>query len=81
MQKPLHESTFHYLKPTATQSANMSAARHAADTYARSIETLVPDGADKTYILRKIREIAMWANAAITREADGTPRDGAQVGP
>jgi len=34
----------------------------------------VPDGPDRTYVIRKLRECGMWANVAITRNPDGTPR-------
>lgn len=71
---PLHDSTFEYLKPTTEQLAQMHAVRTAAAQYARSIDSVVPEGPDKTYILRKLRELAMWVNVAITRNADGTPR-------
>lgn len=70
----MHVSTFEYLKPTDAQLSAMGDARAAAHGYARAIEALVPDGPDKTYILRKLREVAMWVNAAITRQADGSPR-------
>jgi hypothetical protein len=70
----LHPSTFKYLKPTDEQVLQMEAARAAALTYAHTLMGLVPDGPDKTYILRKLREVAMWVNIAITREADGCPR-------
>jgi hypothetical protein len=42
--------------------------------YADDIAGILPDGADKTYVLRRIRETAMWINIAITREDDGSPR-------
>lgn len=71
---PLHESTFQYLKPTDEQITKMAAFRETTHAYASLIDQGLPDGADKTYILRKIREIAMWINVSITREADGTPR-------
>lgn len=70
----LHESTFEYLKPTDEQLEQMAALRIAARGYADFVDANLPDGADKTYILRKIREIAMWVNVAVTREANGTPR-------
>lgn len=70
----LHPSTFQYLKPTDAQMALMGDARLATASYAQELERLLPDGADKTYILRKVREIGMWVNVSITREADGTPR-------
>jgi hypothetical protein len=70
----LHLSTFEYLKPSDGQIAAMADARLASKTYAEALSAALPDGPDKTYVLRKVREIAMWANVAITREADGSPR-------
>jgi hypothetical protein len=70
----MHPSTFEYLSPTDEQAAKMISARHAAIDYARAMEQLIPDGPDKTYLLRKFREVAMWANIAITRQPDGAPR-------
>lgn len=70
----LHQSTFEYLKPTNEQIAKMSTVRHAFSDMAAILCRELPDGPDKTYILRKMRECAMWANVTITREADGTPR-------
>lgn len=72
---PLHASTFEYLKPTDAQIATMADLRQRASVYVQAIEAGVPHGPDKTYILRKLREVAMWVNVAITREADGTPRE------
>lgn len=70
----LHTSTFEYLKPTDKQLDTMNKVRSAAKTYADVLDQLLPEGADKTFILRTHRSNAMWANVAITREADGTPR-------
>lgn len=70
----LHPSTFQYLKPTAEQIATMDVVRSTTANYARFLEVELPAGPDKTYVMRKLRELAMWANIAITREADGTPR-------
>jgi hypothetical protein len=70
----LHPSTFEYLKPTDTQVIVMAGVRKATADYAAALDNILPPGADKTYILRKVREIGMWANVSITREADGTPR-------
>lgn len=70
----LHPSTFEYLRPNGAQLLTMDDARAATRAYARALEALVPPGPDKTYILRKLRELAMWVNVAITREPDGTPR-------
>jgi hypothetical protein len=71
----LHPSTFEYLKPTDAQIEAMSHARQAAKVYAEALDTLLPDGPDKTFILRAHRANAMWANVAITRQPDGTPRE------
>jgi hypothetical protein len=70
----LHQSTFEYLKPTEAQMAQMRAVRSATADYAAVLALLLPAGADKTYVLRKVRECGMWANVSITRDADGTPR-------
>jgi len=78
----LHESTFEYLEPNDDQITNMQVCREACERYADTIAEIVPDGADKTYVLRKLRELAMWVNVAITRNADGSPRDGeGEAGP
>ncbi len=71
----LHQSTFEYLKPTDAQMQTMESVRQAFAALADEIEALVPDGADKTYMLRHLRECAMWANVAITRNADGSLRE------
>jgi hypothetical protein len=70
----LHPSTFEYLKPTDEQVAKMALCRSAAKDYAAVLEMHIPDGPDKTYALRKLRELAMWVNVAVTRLPDGTPR-------
>jgi hypothetical protein len=70
----LHHSTFQYLMPTSSQKELMTLVREDFDMCARAVSHRLPEGADKTYILRKLRECAMWANVAITREADGSPR-------
>lgn len=70
----MHESTYQYLKPTDTQLSQMQTVREASRTYADVLNTCIPDGPDKTYLIRKHREVAMWANIAITRNPDGSPR-------
>lgn len=70
----LHPSTFSYLQPTELQKDAMSVVRAGAANYAAVLESELPDGPDKTYTLRKLREVAMWANIAITRHGDGSPR-------
>ena len=75
----MHESTFEYLKPSEDQVAKMTSLRSAAKIYAEMLNDLLPDGPDKTYTLRKLREVAMWANVAITRHSDGAPRAGDEL--
>ena len=70
----LHPSTFEYLKPTDAQIDAMAQVRAAAKVYADTLDALLPEGPDKTFILRAHRSNAMWANVAITRLPDGTPR-------
>ena len=69
----LHESTFEYLKPTDEQVAQMAVVRQDFAEFTKRLDAALPEGADKTYLLRKIREVAMWANIALTRKADGSP--------
>ena len=70
----LSAGTFAYLQPTDAQKERMERLRTASAVFASLLEEHIPDGPDKTYTLRKFREVAMWANVAVTREADGSPR-------
>lgn len=70
----MHYSTFEYLKPTEAQVAQMAVVREAAVAYCRVLEANIPEGPDKSFIIRAHRSNAMWANVAITRLPDGTPR-------
>lgn len=67
----MHQS---YLKPTDDQLARMARVRAAAKVYSDVLDAEVPDGPDKTFIIRAHRSNAMWVNVAITRLPDGTPR-------
>lgn len=70
----LHPVTFNYIQPTPEQITAMTQHRVAAAAYADAIDRLVPDGPDKTHMLRQHRTNAMWGNVAITRQPDGAPR-------
>lgn len=76
----MHPSTYEYLKPTDEQLAQMDRIRAASKVYLEVLEAELPDGPNKTSVIRNLlsstkRGInAMWANAAITRQPDGTPR-------
>jgi len=52
----------------------MTTCREAAADYAEVIDQFMPDGPDKTYALRQLREVAMWVNIGITRNPDGSAR-------
>ena len=70
----MHPSTFEYLNPTDDQKATMSRVRQAAKEFCDALERELPEGPDKTFVIRAHRSNAMWANVAITRQPDGTPR-------
>jgi hypothetical protein len=70
----MHASTYDYLKPTDDQMTSMEKLRSAARDYGKALEELLPDGPDKTYVIRAHRSNAMWANVAVTRNPDGSPR-------
>lgn len=70
----MHTKVFEYLSPTDQQVSAMGEMRAAAKAYASKIEAVVPDGPDRTYLMRKLREVQMWVNVAITRQPDGAPR-------
>lgn len=70
----MHNSTFEYLKPTDSQVNEMAKVREAAKNFAEILNECLPEGPDKTYTIRKFREVNMWAMVAITRLPDGSPR-------
>lgn len=71
----MHHTTYEFLKPTEKQIEQMAKVRAAARDYGNALEAILPDGPDKTFIIRVHRSNAMWANVAITRLPDGTPRE------
>ena len=70
----MQQRTFEYVRPTEDQQDTMEQGRRAARMYAGWLDENLPEGPDKTFILRSFRTVAMWVNVAITREADGGPR-------
>lgn len=70
----MHPSTYEYLKLTDEQIASLAKVRAAAKAYSDVLDAELPDGPDKTFTIRAHRSNAMWANVAITRLPDGTPR-------
>ena len=69
-----HQTIFDYLEPTEHQKDLMTQVRRSVKTFADDLDRIVPEGTDKVHIVRSLRTLAMWANVAITRHADGTPR-------
>lgn len=69
-----HPSTFDYLKPSPRQVYQMAKVREQFKSFAHFLDAEIPEGPDKTFLMRGLRSIAMWANVAITRLPDGTPR-------
>jgi hypothetical protein len=70
----MHPSTFEYLKPTDEQIVSMAYVRALFRDFVSHIDVHIPEGPDKTYLMRQLRDCAMWANIAITRQPDGSPR-------
>ena len=71
----MHRWTYEYCAPSDSQKAQMQRVRDAARVYSEILEKELPEGPDKTYVIRNHRSNAMWANIAITRLPDGTPRE------
>lgn len=65
MQKEMLENWFVYHAPSGSQLLAYQKLRDAALTFATAVNELVPDSADKTAAIRKVREAVMTANAAI----------------
>jgi hypothetical protein len=70
----LHPSVFEYLTPSEEQLTQMADVRAYFASFALYLDHALPDGPDKTYVLRQLRDCAMWANVTLLRTADGTPR-------
>jgi hypothetical protein len=75
----MHSSTFQYLKPSPQQIAEMSAVRVGFEAIYATIDAFVPEGRYKAMAISKLEEAAMFANKGVTRDSDGTPREGAEV--
>ena len=62
------EWLFAYHAPDEDRRDRHEALRHAALTFAETLNELCPDGADKSTAIRAIRAALMWGNAAIACE-------------
>lgn len=65
---------FQYLKPTSAQQQDMDIIGQAAKDFVDAVHATVPEGPDRTYVIRKFRECVMWANTSIVKMPDGSPR-------
>lgn len=65
MQQDVIDNWFTYHAPTSDQLVSYDKLRSSARDFAKAINDLVPDSADKTAAIRKLRECVMTANAAI----------------
>lgn len=65
MQQADIDNWFSYHAPTPEQLKDYDAIRTAGKIFAETINKHVPDSADKTAAIRKLRETVMAANAAI----------------
>ena len=59
------DNWFTYHAPTTEQKKSYSMLREGAWQFAHVLNENVPDSADKTAAMRKLRECVMTANAAI----------------
>jgi hypothetical protein len=74
----MHASTMQYLTPNDEQKVHMAKVREAMAATLAVLETL-PSGRYKALAITALEESAMWANKGVTRDSDGSPREGAAV--
>lgn len=67
-------STFYSTTPNELQTTALTIVRNSAAGFSEVLESWLPSGPDKTYVLRTLRTAAMWASVAILRNPDGSPR-------
>ena len=70
----LHRDAFNSVAPSDAQSLAMQKVRAGAREFFEVLERVVPDGPDKTHLVRRLMEVVMWANRAIMHRPDGAPR-------
>lgn len=61
------ENDFTYHPPKDGQPALYQSIRDTAREFAHLIDTLVPDGREKSIALTKLEEVVFWSNAGIAR--------------
>ena len=65
MKADCFEENFVYHAPFGDQTERYGMIRDGARTFAELVNALGPDSEEKTLALRKIQEVAFWANASI----------------
>lgn len=70
----LSNDAFEYLAPSPEQLVELQQMRAVFSQFCTIIDQMLPEGPDKTFVLRQLRTASMWANVALTRNADGSPR-------
>jgi hypothetical protein len=73
----MHVSTMQYLKPSEEQQQTMSDVRAIYAHALEQLEAKIPNGRYLSLAVTELEASAMWANKAITRHSDGSPREGA----
>ncbi len=76
---PMHPTTYDALAASVDQLARILALRKAHKALSDAIETHVPPGRYLDRILLDLLAVESLAIIAVTREDDGTPREGATV--
>jgi hypothetical protein len=71
----MHEDTFQRLTPNDEQAAAIATMRSAFGLTVAAVLANVPEGPDRTYVIRQLRTCAMWCNMSITHQPDGSPRE------
>ena len=64
------ESRFTYHKPKEDNAYKFVVIREDAKYFANMIDSLVPEGREKSLAITKLEEVVMWANAGIARQGE-----------
>lgn len=73
--RAIHPSSFYSLIPTEAQAEQITAISLAAEQFANTLDAALECSMEKDRILRKVREVALWARDNVLRYVDGTPRE------
>lgn len=68
MSKERLSTRFKFSPPSPHKATAHASIRHSCLEAAAVIETLVPDGRERSLAITKLEEVMFWANAGIARE-------------